>query len=560
MTKVYSFDIFDTLLLRPYIDPQELWKVLEEQEGIKGFAVARKESDAKTYKEAIARGGETTIDAAYNLMPKKYATLKAKELELERKVLTPNPEMIEMWHKASEEGCWRAIVSDMYLPLDFITSVLEEKGVSGWDAIYLSSDRGVRKSTGKLFKIMLEEFAVLPEDVLHTGDNTESDVKIPEQLGIKTKHYKKVSERFFELCPFARYIDGRLAGVLALGWHTYSWEHKQNNGEEPTYWNRLGFTMGGVLGYMYVSWIVETAKKLGKKRLLFVARDGYIWKKICNELYPEIETEYIYAPRITSIAVLGAIGNDPIAIKDRKEYIERHLSDKDCDKIDKDYAAYISQYRIDDDSAIVDGCSSGFSAQKLIEKSLGHPVFSFYLSASAPKHNAASLFATDSYTLPFQHFSEFLFSAPENPIKGIQGNVPCYSEFVDEREQLKIDVSEDIKNGAVESARFLYNYSIDNPPSDWISYSNLFTTNLSQEDFEYLQIAKNAGDVNQKNFVSILWTPQPSFLLKIRIISKGHWYICLSAFNRFFEAHVTKHGINRIFRNRTIRYKDVVSN
>lgn len=337
MTKVYSFDIFDTLLLRPYIDPQEIWKVLEVQEGAKGFAKSRREADAKTYKEAIAREGETSIAAAYALMPKKFSAMQEKEMALERKVLTANPEMIELWNKAKEEGCRRVIISDMYLPLDFITNVLEEKGISGWDAIYLSSDRGVRKSSGRLYKMMLEELQVKPEEVLHIGDNCESDVRVPEQLGIKSKHYKKVSERFFDLCPFARYIDNQLAGVLALGWHIYSCKKRSETGLYPTYWNRLGFTMGGVLGYMYVSWIVETARKLGKRRLLFVARDGYIWKKICNDLYPEIETEYIYAPRITSIAVLGAIGSAQDAIADRKQYIKECLQGIDNKKVKKDY-------------------------------------------------------------------------------------------------------------------------------------------------------------------------------------------------------------------------------
>ena len=39
--KVISFDIFDTLLLRPYINPTDLFLHLEKLEGIDGFYTAR---------------------------------------------------------------------------------------------------------------------------------------------------------------------------------------------------------------------------------------------------------------------------------------------------------------------------------------------------------------------------------------------------------------------------------------------------------------------------------------------------------------------------------------
>ena len=67
---LYSFDIFDTLLLSPYTDPQEVWRVLEEPEGAKGFAKARKKAEKETYKRETKEGRETTINEKYERMPK----------------------------------------------------------------------------------------------------------------------------------------------------------------------------------------------------------------------------------------------------------------------------------------------------------------------------------------------------------------------------------------------------------------------------------------------------------------------------------------------------------
>lgn len=503
---IVSFDIFDTLLLRPYIDPQEIWKVLEEHSGQKGFAQARKDADARTYKLSSEQNRETTIEEAYDLIPQ-HRHLIQKEIELERKVLCANQEMLRLWNDLGKQGKRRVIVSDMYLPADFIQSVLRENGFDGWDGFYLSRDYNARKTTGRLFEIMLEKEGVKPCDVLHIGDNEWSDVKMAEKVGINTQYYKKIAQLFFEICPFARKIDGRLAGALALGWHNYF----NKDDKEATYWNRLGFTMGGVLGYLYMSWIVDTAKKLGKTRLMFVARDGDVWKKICNELYPEIETEYIYAPRMVSVAVLGAIGSDSIAIKDRQRYIDEKLQGVDTEKIRSDYKSYISKFKFDDKTAIVDGCSSGFSAQRLIEDAVGHNVFAFYLLSMAKMHNAAALYTTKGYSMPFQMLSEFLFGSPEAPIKGVSAKGPIYETLISADERFKMSVSDDICDGAVECAKYLFDKRFSISADTWISYADTFMNNLTEEDISYLSNAKNAGDVQQKTFNPVMWKPYKKF-------------------------------------------------
>lgn len=500
---VYSFDIFDTLLLRPFTDPQEVWKVLEEHENAHGFAKARKEADRKSYTQATKECRETTIAEAYDMMPRRFHGLMQKEMELERHVLTSNQEMLELWNELGQKGMRRVIISDMYLPTDFIQSVLTENGITGWDGFYLSSERNARKTTGKLFEMMLKEEDVKPSDILHIGDNEWSDVKIPRKLGINVRHYQKLSERLFDDFPYMLHVDVRLAGAMAIGWHQYKLEHPNHN-----YWNKLGFAMGGVLGYMYVSWIVGTAKELGINHLMFVARDGYILEKICNILYPEIRTDYFCAPRLTSIAVLGATGNDPVAIADRMAYMKEHLQNNNPEETKQSYSDYLQGFVLDDKTAIVDGCSSGFSAQRLVEETIGHPVFTFYLMAMAKMTNGAALFSSKLPALQFQNLSEFLFGAPTPPINRIERNGPVYETSVDDEEQFKMDVSDDILNGATSCAICLKKNVVRLKADDWLTYSNLFMENLTVEDSMMLDKARNAMDVQHRRYGVVIWTPQ----------------------------------------------------
>ena len=500
--KVYSFDIFDTLLLRPYTDPQEVWQVLEEQDGARGFAKARKKADKETYKRATKEGRETSINEAYDLMPQLYRPLMQKEMELERRIWRANPDMVALWNDLGQQKIRRVIVSDMYLPAEFIKEVLIENGISGWDGFYLSSERNARKTTGKLFEIMMKEQEVNPTEVLHIGDNQWADVKIPQEMGIQVKYYKKVCDRLFEDFPFMRHINGRLAGALAIGWHQYRQDHPEYN-----YWNKIGFSMGGVLGYMYIKWIAETSLKLGFNHLMFVGRDGYILEKICNKLYPSIKTDYFYAPRLTSIAVLGATGNDPYAIADRQRYINEHLQGVDTEKIKRNYDQYIKHFIIDNKTAIVDGCSSGFSAQRLVEAAVGHDVFTFYLIALADIAKGAALYSTNTHSLPFQGLSEFIFGAPTPPIKGVTGNSPIFEEDIDSKERLKVKASEDILEGALACAEALYNEDINISANSWLTYAHTFMSNLIGEEKDKLKYAWNAKDVSHQKYESIVWNP-----------------------------------------------------
>jgi len=540
---VYSFDIFDTLLLRPFLEPQDVWKIMEEDEHEAGFAHARKSADEITYKQASERGGEATIEEAYSLMPKKFQWLLKKEMDMERRVLRANPEMLAIWNDHIKRGERCIIVSDMYLPCEFIESVLRENGFDCWEKIYISRDFNCRKNTGELFKKVILDLQTNPIDILHIGDNEQSDVMIPRSLGIQAKLYKKISERFVEECPFARKIDRRVSGVLALGWHTFKF-----NNPTSSYWNKVGYLLGGTLGYAYVTWIVKTAKMLGKDRLVFVARDGYVLQKICNKLYPEIKTEYIYAPRITSIAVLGAIGSDPVAISDRNRYIANHFKNVDLSKIKEEYIRYISQFEFDDRCALIDGCSSAFSAQKLVEKGVGHDVFCFYLCAMATIEHAAAFFWTFNHGMPFQMLSEFLFCSPESPIKGVEDNMPVYEADSLFYEKFKMSVSNEITEASVACSKLLCDEKININAEDWMCFADTFMANLTDVDHLNLYNAKNAGDVEQKEFCNVVWTPRTTGEVHIKRVGRFSWIITIykkySTIWRLFtcrgiEKHVT---------------------
>lgn len=543
---IISFDIFDTLLCRTVATPQSVWEYLESWENKPGFSQARLQADHISYAKATERGGETTIEEAYDLMDESYKGLLDKELSLERRILSANIEMLDLWNRAGKDGKIRVLTSDMYLPKRFLESVLTENGITGWNHLYLSRDYNARKTTGALYKVIMKDFNVLPEQILHIGDNEYSDITIPLSLGIKAIHYPKIIERTYIEFPFLKSIDSHVSGTLGLAWHEFSY-----NNPNHTYWNKLGFILGGVLGYIYVKWIVDVSHKLGKDRILFVARDGYILQKICTELFPELRTNYIYAPRTVSIAVNGVEGNNPQAVNERKAYFEEFLKNEDLGQLRSQYSEYISSLNIDNDRCVlVDGCSSEFSSQRLLEAITGKPIFSFFISAMAKKHNAGSLFSTSFYCMPFQMISEFIFGSPEKPIWNVNKEGPIYRTAISSQEEFKISVCDEMAQGAIACAKALYKEQINITPEEWVEYSNAFMQNLTEEDISNLKKAENAGDVQQKQFLSVIWAPDTKQGLRIKRIGRlGHSFSILKG-RMLHEITITRNGIHTRHENR----------
>lgn len=100
--EVVSFDIFDTLLVRPYIRPTDLFLHIEKIYKKPFFHNARITAEynarIKSLKEDI------TLDEIYMQMPKEFQFMKDIELEWEMMVLRPNPEMQIIWEHAKESG------------------------------------------------------------------------------------------------------------------------------------------------------------------------------------------------------------------------------------------------------------------------------------------------------------------------------------------------------------------------------------------------------------------------------------------------------------------------
>lgn len=390
--KVVSFDIFDTLLIRPFIKPSDLFRYIEVSTKSDGFYNWRQGIERRLF---LRYARQVTFDEIYSSAPHEYKYHKLIELETESRFLKPNADIVPLFNKYRDEGYRIIAISDMYLPSKFLHKVLDDNGFKGIEKVFVSNEYNATKFKGTLYKKVLSELEIKSSELLHIGDNSYSDIKIASRLGIETIHVQKRKGEVFKETKFIRkfYSSNKdlahsiITSILV-----------ENSRREMSVEERFGFEVAGPMILSYTSFVYRIAKEKGFKKLLCIARDGYFVKACIDALSLDISAVYTYAPRIEYYLthydtdyqtdstipelVLNYFGID--TDDNKRHWIRKNkkrlLPLLESERKRLNYEAYISSLvNKERKVAIVDGPSGKRTSQKFIQKELGYDVFTFYI-------------------------------------------------------------------------------------------------------------------------------------------------------------------------------------
>jgi FMN phosphatase YigB (HAD superfamily) len=181
-----GFDLFDTLLLRPFLTPDDLFCQMEQKLERTGFAAMRTETEQQLRKN---RRKELTLQEIYTAIQQKTGEPEATvqqwmqlEMDLELRFCYPRQSGMSLYCAAKEAGKQIAIVTDMYLPMYQIARMLQKIGIEEYDMLLLSSEMGLTKANGGLYRY-LKKSGIAPKRFLQIGDNRIADVENPRCLG-----------------------------------------------------------------------------------------------------------------------------------------------------------------------------------------------------------------------------------------------------------------------------------------------------------------------------------------------------------------------------------------
>lgn len=572
--KIISFDIFDTLLLRPYLRPSDLFFHVEKLEKKPFWAQRRKEAERAARKN-YSHWQDITFEEIYQEMTAEDRSLKEEELALEKCALQPNEEMLAVFNYVKQCGKRIIIISDMYLPGDFLSQILKEKGYQGFEKLYVSNEKRKLKATGDLYKAVAQELQINPQDVLHIGDNKHSDMKAAIKAGWHSFYYTSVSKQYFKChqreYKFWREYPGYESSVL-LGTEIIKWQKERFQQKPLPYFYRLGYQIGGPVVYGFARWIEQQAQYNHTPNLLFAARDGYTLQRVFQSFSNNnIHTSYVYALRFINricrldyhkdsldqvLAVLSYFRDKspqlaqllpvlPQSAKEGHKFIQEHLNiiAPLAQKEFSHYREYILRHvKEPGDVGVVDSITFSFSSQKLIAAALyQRNVVGYYWSVIPSATSDAYRF---EHFLPCTNriedehvftthwdFMEFLMTAPEPPVKNItEQGIPVYGNKIAPEEQMRIGayikVSDGMTEFAQDCAHIFGNRNLFFSGPFLVRWINWFLCYPKEEDALEMAAIWHASDTNHSQYMPLLsyrpsvYKGQGSYL---HLVKKTYW-------------------------------------
>lgn len=330
--KVISFDVFDTLLVRKLGSPATIWQIMEakaceilrshgyELSSIFKFSDERLLAARTALENAKIKGREDVeLKHIYDSFCEEMGfdievispLLKSLEEEVEEQFITCRKRGHELYSKAKKMKKRVIFVSDMYLSKDFVSNLLKNNGFEN-ETLYISSEIGMRKKTGSIWRHVLNDCKLTASEVLHIGDDISADVDTPRSRGFNVLHLPKVSQELNECAGFRRIYNAdhikdniMLSVTIGLIAIKYFDSTQRIDFDKKSLFNgdfyNIGYMAGGVVVLSFARWVIESAMKDGVKEVFFLARDGWIVKEAAEKILKHYsnppQLKYVYASR-----------------------------------------------------------------------------------------------------------------------------------------------------------------------------------------------------------------------------------------------------------------------
>lgn len=291
---VVSFDVFDTLLFRPFSHPADLFYLVGMELGYPDFRRIRMETEA-TLRERQRRetgSSEITFAEIWEAMEAETGIPRemgmAAEWKWERRCCFANPYMLRVVRELQANGKPVLAVSDMYLSETAVRHLLEGCGYNRLETCLVSSGAGVSKSGGGLYRVVLDHIGP-SRTVLHIGDNPQADVEKAWENHLFALLYPNVHQvgGRYRATDMSAVTGSLYRGLVDIQLHSgltlYSREYE------------YGFVYGGLFVTGYSRFIHACAEARHLDKLLFLSRDGAVLLQAYRLMYPQETERTVYA-------------------------------------------------------------------------------------------------------------------------------------------------------------------------------------------------------------------------------------------------------------------------
>lgn len=317
--KVVSFDIFDTLLLRPCIEPADIFRLVAKRCGLPvEFVSVRRKAEEIARTKRPYYDDDITFENIYDEFISSFGyseeevrKIKQTELDIELEYLKPRYSLQGVFEEAVKSGKTIVICSDMYHSAEFLTKVLNKNNYKGFK-LYVSSEYKLSKGSKRLFKKIINDFSkegIKANQILHIGDNYRADIENSKSVGMQAEYVESVKNKIKRIRSLSTlhgymtltsnlnsdntFLIGYAANMIFDDPYREFDYASRFNGELETLSNLLL----APLTFSFVKWMLEDSIKRGVDKLCLIYRDGYLPEEIIKILQPY----YSKTPELTRL-------------------------------------------------------------------------------------------------------------------------------------------------------------------------------------------------------------------------------------------------------------------
>lgn len=311
-----SFDVFDTLITRKTATPEGIFFLIQDKlrsdEKYRyissyvrmNFCSLRSMAEQLVRLQENGKGkDDVTLKQIYAGMAmcgcmgeKETETLYRLECETELENTLPVEQNIQKVKTYLKKGEQVILISDMYLETEVVSMMLKKADPLLEELpLYVSSAYQMAKWSGRLYSVAAQKEKVAYTEWEHFGDNQKSDIDVPQRLGIIV--HKLEAEPLME-CE--KYLLEQERENVSLQLQVGAARYARARSSFKTI-AKIGSSFGGEILLPYVLWILGQCRERQIERLYFVARDGYLLKRMADIIIEyndlDIQTKYIYGSR-----------------------------------------------------------------------------------------------------------------------------------------------------------------------------------------------------------------------------------------------------------------------
>lgn len=302
---VISFDFFDTLVVRSFLQPTDLFLHMASQPLVSralpgmDFALLRTECE-KEVRQRIndeALHADPTLDAIYEALRHRTGLPvdvleKIKELEIAEEISCVHARrgMRQLYDLAIGLGKRVLVCTDTYLPQPVIEEMLSRSGYGSDHGLYVSNTCGETKKHGGLFGLVAAAEGISPDKVLHIGDNPHSDRDMAKSAGWNTLMVSTLASMLLNVKENGLagvFPNVRRPGLVADPASRRAYAHTADRlfGDSLSAQPRMtldgnpadfGYFALGPFTLSLTLWLRRLAAQKGIDHVFFLARDGHL--------------------------------------------------------------------------------------------------------------------------------------------------------------------------------------------------------------------------------------------------------------------------------------------